>query len=95
VPSIFTWVLSSIAYAIRFQSMRISNFTITFEYKGEIFTGKVIPFSERKFKVQFRGYQIPINIIRTEEGWRGQWLGDQHLIDTIVENILRFKYSSE
>jgi hypothetical protein len=81
--------LSPIANAINFQSMRISNFTITFEYKGEIFTGKVIPFSERKFKVQFRGYQIPINIIRTEEGWRGQWLGDQHLIDTIVENILK------
>jgi hypothetical protein len=69
--------------------MRTSNFTIKFEYKGETFTGRVIPFNEKKFKVRFEGYQIPINIVRTEEGWKGQWLGDQNLIEIIVENIFK------
>jgi hypothetical protein len=67
-----------------------SEFTIKFEYQEEEFIGKVTPYKEDpdKFKIKFEGYNIPIDFVHTDEGWKGQWIGDQTLIDAIGEAIL-------
>jgi hypothetical protein len=67
-----------------------SEFTTKFKYREEEFIGKVTPYKEdpNKFKIKFEGYNIPIDLVHTDDGWRGEWIGDQTLIDTIGEAIL-------
>jgi hypothetical protein len=71
--------------------MKADEFVIRFEYKEQTFTGKVRPYiaNKDKFKIKFEGYNIPIDLWYTENTWKGQWIGDQELLDTIGEAILK------